>query len=402
MVLNTKKKILFWGPYTGHVGTIKAQLNSASALKEYGDYEVVLVRTHSEFVGHEEILSHQGIRILDLGLSRMFPGLEKSSRFARRPYMLVSAIFGFVPLILALRREKPDAVVINLIAVPALVAMIVSRVSALRIVSIQGYPHFLGIEGDAVPLWKAIENRIRKFLWNRFFPRADMVLTMTPRTREKLISNTRLNENKVYVLENPVIDDAVLSALGSPSPHEWFHGADPVLIGVGRLTKQKGFDILIEAGSILRSRGVNAKILIIGEGEDRIKLEEKIRQLDLADHVALPGHKPDPYPYMAHADLFVLSSRWEDPGHAIIEAAALGTPIVTTDCPSGPSELVAHGAGGWVCKNGNPNDMADKIQEALAHPDPRKTKIAKEQSEKYTLQAHFSTLNRLLAKISKG
>ena len=78
------------------------------------------------------------------------------------------------------------------------------------------------------------------------------------------------------------------------------------------------------------------KRLILGEGEDRKMLEQMVRNLGLTENVSLLGHMINPYPYMAHSDLFILSSRWEDPGHAIIEAASLGLPIVTSDCPSGP------------------------------------------------------------------
>ena len=104
------RKVLFWGPYTGNVGTIRAQINSACVLKKLGQYDVILVRAHSEFVGYESELIDAGIRIIDLGLSRMFPGLEKSRLLARRPYMLICCIFGLLPLIGLLRKERPNAI----------------------------------------------------------------------------------------------------------------------------------------------------------------------------------------------------------------------------------------------------------------------------------------------------
>ena len=390
------RKVLFWGPYTGNVGTIRAQINSACVLKKLGQYDVILVRAHSEFVGYESELIDAGIRIIDLGLSRMFPGLEKSRLLARRPYMLICCIFGLLPLIGLLRKERPDVVIASLLTIPALTAMIVSRQKILRIVSIQGYPQFLGVDGSIAPLWKKTENSIRKFLWNLIFPFADLVLTMTDRTRRELISNTKLEATKVHVVENPVINDHVLSALTSHSPHRWFNGNEPVLLGVGRLTTQKGFDILINAISILKKRSQLVKCLILGEGEDRKMLEQMVRNLGLTENVSLLGHMLNPYPYMAHADLFILSSRWEDPGHAIIEAASLGLPIVTSDCPSGPSELVSNGAGGFIFRNGDSIHLADQVQNALANPDAKKTDLARENAKRFTHLEHFNSLKGLI------
>ncbi len=396
--MESKKKILYWGPYSGHVGTIRAQVNSAFAMRKYGEFDVVLIRVHSEFSGMEEELQDKDIRLLDLGLSKYFPGLEQSVKFARRPYMLAAAIFGFIPLILALRNERPDMVVLSLITVPALVAIKLANISTICVVSVQGYPHFLGIKGEYVPLWKRIENRIRKTLWNKVFCKADYILTMTKLTRKRLIKNMAFGNQQVQVIENPVIDSKVLSGKDKAAPHVWCHQTTPLIVGVGRLTRQKGFDVLIESLVKLRNVGFNANLIILGEGEERSKLQEMINQSELEDNIVLLGHKSDPYPYIAHADLFVLSSRWEDPGHAVIEAAALNVPIVTTDCPSGPSDLVGHGSGGWVCRNGDSDDMAEKIRDALIHPNPDKLMFSSMSAERYTLNSHFKAMNALLEK----
>lgn len=389
------KKILYWGPYSGHVGTIKAQINSAYAMRKYGGYDVMLVRAHSEFGGMEKELQEKGIRLFDLGLSKFFPGLERSAIFARRPYMLIVAVLGFFPLAFAMRKEKPDMIILNLLVLPALIAIKASSISTSIVISVQGYPHFLGVEGESVPVWKRIENRVRKFLWNRFFPQADFVLTMTERTRKQLVKFTLLRSSQVRVMHNPVVDSMVLSGKSQPAPHGWFHQEIPVLIGVGRLTRQKGFDVLIDAVSKVRDSGLSVNLLIVGEGEDRSKLQRQINNCNLTNSVNLLGHLNNPYPYIAHCDLFVLSSRWEDPGHAVIEAAALDVPILTTDCPSGPSDLIGKGAGGWVCKNGDSDDMARNIIDALKNPSVEKTLVSSKNADLYTLNSHYKSLNSL-------
>ena len=389
------KKILYWGPYSGHVGTIKAQINSAYSMVKYGKHRVALVRVHSEFQGYESDLEKMGIRLLDLGLSRFFPGLEKSERFARRPYMLVAAIFGFIPFMLALKREKPDMVIMNLVVLPVLLACVLSRQKMIKVVSVQGYPQFLGVRGAVVPIWKRAENRLRKFLWALVYPRAVYILTMTEGTRTKLLENTSLDSSQVRVVNNAVVDDKVLSGRSSPVPHEWYCKDVPLVVGVGRLTRQKGFDVLVDAMYKLHQLGLEARLIIVGEGEERDSLQNQIDRTGQAEKIKLVGHQNNPYPFIAHADLFVLSSRWEDPGHAIIEAAALRVPIVTTDCPSGPSDLVGNGEGGWICENANADDMADKIKLALENPDDGMLAVSAENADQYTLESHFRALELL-------
>ena len=390
------KKIFFWGPYSGYVGTIKAQVNSAHAMVIYGGHDAVLIRAHSEFLGMENELEERGIRLLDLGLSRYFPKLEQSGRFARRPYMLVSAIFGFFPLVCALRRERPDIFIVNLIAVPATIACIIANIDAVQLVSVQGYPHFLGVREEVVPIWKRIENGVRKIFWNSIYPRADFVVTMTEETRKKLVDNSALEPQRVGVLKNPVVDERMLSSGSDVVDHAWYGKETPIIVGMGRLTHQKGFDILLQAFCMVKKAGVDARLLILGEGDDGLKLKALAESLLITDSVDFVGHKDNPFPYIANADIFVLSSRWEDPGHAIIEAAALGTPIVTTDCPHGPSELVSQGAGGWICRTGDPVDMASKIQQALTTPNPGMQKVAKQNANQYTLRSHYQAMMNLL------
>jgi len=390
------KKILYWGPYTGHVGTIKAQVNSAYAMHFFGGHDVSLIRAHSEFKGMDKDLSLKGINLLDLGLSKYFPGLENSRIFARRPYMLVSALVGFFPLVRCIRRERPDFLVLNLLVAPAILAALVANVSVVIIVSVQGYPHFLGIKGVRTPVWKRIENAVRKRIWNSVFPKADVVLTMTKNTRDKLVKHTKLRPKQLHVLPNPVIDRQLVSNGNKPLGHVWYRERIPIVVGMGRLTHQKGFDILIQAFSKVLKSGMVARLVIVGEGEDHANLDDLVKRLDIEGFVDLVGHMENPFPYIARATLFVLSSRWEDPGHAIIEAAVLGTPIVTTNCPSGPSDLVGYGAGGLICQTEDPVDMAEKIILALSETDPEKQRVAGKNAEKYTLYSHYKEMETLL------
>ena len=131
------------------------------------------------------------------------------------------------------------------------------------------------------------------------------------------------------------------------------------LLAVGRLTRQKGFDLLIDAAANITD--LPWHLTILGEGSDRGKLLEQIRFRGLQDRISLPGFVPNPYPWFAEADLLVLSSRWEGFGHVIVEAMATGTPVLSTRCPSGPDEIIQDGATGVLCDP----DAADALATAL-------------------------------------
>jgi glycosyltransferase involved in cell wall biosynthesis len=138
------------------------------------------------------------------------------------------------------------------------------------------------------------------------------------------------------------------------------------VLGVGRLTAQKAFSVLIEAFARVR-KSQPARLLILGEGEERPMLEALIRQLGLEQDVDLPGFVSNPYPYMAHAALFVLSSRWEGLPTVLVEAMSLRTPVIATDCPSGPREILGDGQYGHLVPVDDPCALAMAIQNFLAN-----------------------------------
>jgi glycosyltransferase involved in cell wall biosynthesis len=155
-----------------------------------------------------------------------------------------------------------------------------------------------------------------------------------------------------------------------PFEHPWFRsGEPPVILGVGRLTGQKAFEVLIEAFAQVRKKQ-RARLIILGEGEQRSMVEALIKCLGLQADVELPGFVANPYPYMAHARLFVLSSRWEGLPTVLVEAMSLGTPVIATDCPSGPREILKNGLYGPLVQVDDPGALALAMQKSLANYRP--------------------------------
>jgi glycosyltransferase involved in cell wall biosynthesis len=156
--------------------------------------------------------------------------------------------------------------------------------------------------------------------------------------------------------------------VAQPIDHPWFaEGAPPVILGVGKLKPQKDFATLLRAFATLRA-GRAARLVILGEGEQRGELEALAQNLGIAADVALPGFVDNPFPYMARASLFVLSSRFEGLPGVLIQALACGCPAVSTDCPSGPAEILEGGRYGPLVPVGDAEGLARAMAETLAAP----------------------------------
>jgi len=148
-------------------------------------------------------------------------------------------------------------------------------------------------------------------------------------------------------------------------------GAPPLVVGCGRLTRQKGFDLLLEAVAGARERGApEVEVVVLGEGDDRADLQEQADRLLGAGAVRFPGHVADPASVIAAADVFVLSSRWEGFGLVLLEALAVGTPCLAFDCPSGPREVLADGSFGGLVPADDVPALSRALARHLADPAP--------------------------------
>ena len=213
---------------------------------------------------------------------------------------------------------------------------------------------------------------VRKMLWYQpmrfIYPRCDAVVAVSRGVADDMIRITGVCRSKIHVIPNPVITSGMARMAAQPAPHLWLTAPDlPVVMGVGRLTHQKNFNTLIRAFAIL-TRNIPSRLIILGEGKERIALENLVARLDLTARVDFPGHVENPHAYVARASLFVLSSLWEGSPNVLTEALALGTPVVATDCPSGPREILAKGRYGPLVPMGDPGAMALAMEKVLRHP----------------------------------
>ncbi len=228
----------------------------------------------------------------------------------------------------------------------------------------------------------------------RLYPHLDHIVAVSAGVAADTATIAGLPREAITVIRNPVITPDLRQRATAPCPHPWFQGeGPPVLLGAGRLQRQKDFPTLIRA--FARVRQVHpCRLVIIGEGQERPALTALIGQLGLANQVDLPGFQAQPLPFLARANLFVLSSAWEGSPNVLTEAMALGTPVVATNCPSGPAELLDGGRIAPLVPVGDVEALAAAILATLDQPPPpdRLQDVVADYEQAYSAQRYLAVL----------
>jgi glycosyltransferase involved in cell wall biosynthesis len=217
-----------------------------------------------------------------------------------------------------------------------------------------------------------IQTRLRFARCRLLYPWAAACVCISRGVAEEMALLGLLPKEKIHVVYNPVVTDVLKSQMQEPMPPgalERF-GLDGYheILGVGRLGSQKDFATLVRAFAICAAEKSDIRLAILGEGKQRAAIERLALSLGIRDRVLLPGYIANPYPFMRKAAVFVSTSLYEGFCNAVAEALACGCNVVSTDCPSGPSEILDGGKYGRLAKPGDPDDVAAKIKDALKSP----------------------------------
>lgn len=248
---------------------------------------------------------------------------------------------------------------------------------------------------------------MQKLKWavvKRFYPWADAIVTASEGVARDLEQNAKISMEQMTVIYNPVVTPDFTQKAQETVAHPWFEeGQPPVLLGVGRIVKQKSFATLIRAFALVRQH-CPARLMILGDidaREPQVKpeLESLINEFGLQDDVLFLGFVENPYAYMARANVFVLSSIYEGFGNVVAEAIAAGTPVVSTDCESGPAEILNKGQYGELVPVGNHEAMANAIVTTLGQPTD--AQVLQARSQAFTIDCivrqYLDVLNGLQA-----
>lgn len=320
--------------------------------------------------GRRSAAAERIARFRAFALALFRPSFLPGSRAAALRPLLRLATKEDLPLLALksyLETDRPDAIVsfLNYPNMALLLASLLCRHRCRTIVNVRNHMSVAAEHSNS--------RRVNDVpcLMSHLFPIADAVVAPSRGVAEDVSRITGLPRARLHVIYNPVFRPEIAERAAAPFSHPWFaDGQPPVILGVGKLKPQKDFETLIRAVKRVHdSRRV--RLIILGEGDDRDSLQALATQLGIGDDVDLAGQVDNPFPYYARADAFVLSSRWEGLPNVLIEAMACGCPVVSTDCPSGPNEIIGGTTLGKLVPIGDEARMAAAIEETLQAPPPR-------------------------------
>ena len=276
---------------------------------------------------------------------------------------LQSALKILLPLRRYLQIEKPTALVCYLYTcnVVTLMAKMLVR-SKVKLVLVEQIILYEKQEKKQ----QKLQERFLPILMRWLYPSADKVVACSQGLARDLEIYLGFNHGKIDVIYNPVIDEKLAEKANLFVEHPWFNkGEIPVVLGAGRLVRQKDFATLIRAFALVKKEQ-KVRLVILGEGQLKNQLLTLVGQLNLENDVVILDFVENPYAYMAKSAVFVLSSGWEGFGNVVAEALAAGAPVVSTNCPSGPAEILDNGKYGELVSVGDSQGMAEAILRVLS------------------------------------
>ena len=273
--------------------------------------------------------------------------------------------YSLLPLARYFRKNQPDLVFSTLLFTNAL-TVLVALAACPRAVRIVRETNSWTAAGRNKWSWPD-----RLIGWS--YRLADKVVSLSQGVAADCIYRYHLAPEQIQVIYNP-IDIAHIEHLASQEAKDCPFAAGRSgyfeIMAIGRMTRQKGFDLLLQALALIKT--VNWRLTILGEGEDRNELETLAATLGIQKRVLMPGFQENPFAWLKRADLFVLSSRWEGFGHVIAEAMACGVPILATPCPFGPIEIITDGVDGILCNEISVAGLTAQIEYLALNEEVRK------------------------------
>lgn len=372
-----QKRIAFFMSSLAGGGAERVVLGLAAEYVKRGhQVNVVVVTRRGELVAEVP----QSVPVIELGA----PGLVASlgallqlpfSTFARiLPTMITQKrkkIRSLPRLVNYLRQQQPD-VLLATTDVANLISLWAGRLARVDT--------RLFVKSDiSVPAWvantsDALHRKLPRLIAD-WYPRARGIVCVSAGLAGELAAMTAIERTRIHVIYNPVDCRRIAELAQQPLDHPWFQpDQPPVVLAAGRLNRQKDYATLLQAFARLRRRQT-CRLVIIGEGSERMRLASMVSELGISEDVQLPGFQTNPFAYMARAGVFVLSSAWEGLSNVLIEALACGCPVVSTDCPHGPAEVLDGGKYGTLVPVADPGAMAHALEVAL----DRKTGAAEAQ-----------------------
>ena len=379
-----KKEIFYWGPFIDDsIATVNAMYNSAIAVNKFSKkYRISIINAVGEWESKKE--DEKSIRFFDFK-NNVVNKIPKYGFINSRLSYWIIFFKSFFPLKKLLTEKKPEFLVIHLLVSLPMTLFFLFRFKTKLILRISGKPKL---------------NIFRIFIWKLISKKIDKVFCPTDETRLDLIKKNIFSSKKIYLLHDPIINIKKFISFKKDKELDPRFKKNNIIL-VCRLTKQKNFKLIIDAYKKNENFMKKYQIFIFGDGELEKNLKTKVKNYELENKIIFLGYKKNIYKYMANSKLFILTSLWEDPGFVLIEAAMNNLPILSSNCPHGPKEIIGNDEyGGYLFQSDNLASLSKKLNFFMQDSERnvlKKKKYIKRKIKKYTLFNHSSVLEEYLS-----
>ena len=379
------KKIFYWSPYLSNVATIKNVLNSAMSIKKYNkkSLNISIIDVVGEWSKYEKEIQALKINLIKMPGFKVDKFLPIEGFLKSRIVFFLIFFFKFFSLRKIIKYEKPEYFIIHLLSFLPFTLMIFSNFETRFILRISGLPKL---------------TILRKLFWKIISKKIYMVTCPSYKTKQDLLKTGIFPENILKTLYDPIIDvDKINKNLMKTNKYNF--SDKKYFLNIGRLTKQKNQLLLLKAFSKISNSNKNLNLVIVGEGEERSKLESYIKSKNLGNKVFLLGYTENVYPLIKKSIAIISSSLWEDPGAVMIEASYCNKNVISSNCPNGPEEFLSSDSGNYLFRNNDVVSLVSKINSFLKDDENKKflqILSCKQKSRNYTIFKHYRRLALLL------
>ena len=374
-------KIYYWCPYLTNIATIKSVLRSAKSISQNNKTnninKVGILNSSGEWDFQKQ--NSARIEIVNLYPFSFHKFLPKEGFIQSRISFLIILFTNFFPLIFKIQKEKPKYLIVHLLTIlPIILSPLISKNTKI-ILRISGLPKL---------------TIIRTVIWKLFSKYIHKVTAPTQKTLKMLKKSKIFNQNKIILLRDPAIDKIEISKNKlSKLPNKFKHKT--FILSIGRLTNQKNFEFLIKMFAKYQKIINTDYLLIIGDGEEKIKLQKIINHLNCKNSIILLGFQKNVYNYINRCQMLVSVAEYEDPGFSLLEAAFLKKKIITSLVDNGPKDMKKNGN---LCYFFNFNDEKSflKAVKNSKNKNLKKIKDARKYADKFSILSHTTKLRKIL------
>ncbi len=382
--MNKKKTVCYWSPFISNVATVKAVINSALSINKYSNqtFESLIIDVFGEWRTNT-INETYNLKFYSLNyFKRLFKFSSEGFIKSRVKYIIIF-LFSFLSLKKFLIKVKPEFLIIHLITSLPLLLNLIYKFDTKIILRISGKPQM---------------NIFRYLFWKIALKKVYKITFPTIESLEYLKKLKLADESKFELLYDPVFILQDIRKKKQGSIEDFNLKKDDYFLAIGRLTKQKNFIFLINCFSKLIKDYPDIKLIILGTGEEKEKINRFIRINNLDQNIQLLGYQKNVFKFLKNCKAFLLSSLWEDPGFVLIEAMVSDCIVLSSNCPNGPKEILEK-RNGLLFNNNSEADFLNKFDQLinLSHSEKNIIKInAKKKVQNFSIFRHYQKLYKIL------